>query len=67
MRAWVFRNRRRLEVVYGAPGRARHLAAPPGEESPRSAPRGGPAAATGPRLLAYEMIPASPRFLRRAG
>lgn len=50
MFAWIFRNRRRLEVIYGAPGRPRPLleAVPLGEGTLR------PGA---PRFLVYEMIP----------
>ncbi len=67
MRSWVFRNRRRLETIYGSPGRSRPLTAPLRERTedpqrPRSA-----AEPAEPRILVYEMIPSPRRPLRQAG
>lgn len=69
MHSWIFRNRRRLEAIYDAPGRS---LARPGRSRDRQARSGAPPAAApasgarGPRgdcLMVYELYP---RIRRRA-
>ena len=67
MRSWVFRNRRRLEVIYGTPGRHRPLTEPAGSHPEAGEEDSDRAPLPMPRLLVYELIPFPRRSLRQAG
>ena len=67
MRAWIYRNRHRLEAILGRPGRPRPLTEPAGPE-PEVRALGRPSARRPwpKRVVVYDLRPAPPA-LRRAG
>jgi len=67
VRAWIFRNRQRLEAIYGRPGRLRPLTEPAGP-APAAEPdvRLAPPRPRPARVVVYHLRPLPP-YLRRAG
>lgn len=72
VRAWIFRNRQRLEAIYGRAGRPRPLTEPAGPEpatgeAPRlPSPHLRPHRPWPERVRVYDLVPA-PTHVRRAG